>query len=375
VFTPTAVVFVRHHVDCPHAKEPTGPNAGEFFKSCGCRKWIRWSQNGVQHRVSAKTSVWAEAEPLCKKYNEKLTGHLLVQNGDRKTISNAIDLFLSRKRSSGIESEGIKKYRRELDRMQTFFTKIGKLYVDEIDEEQLIIFREGWEAEYPSSQTRQKVQERLRAFLKFCHRLGWLKIMPELDAIIVDEPPTMPLDAKQYEVLLTTALAVFSGEKGKKVHALIQLMAFSGLAIRDAVTLERGEIMKDKYYRVVTSRQKTGTDVSVAIPPAVANEVLTVLNGNPKYVFWNSGTGKEQSLVTNWQHDLRCVFRTAFGQDTDFTPHCLRDTFAVNLLNSGAPMEEVARALGNSIRVCEKHYAKWVKSRQDRLDSFVVASW
>ena len=198
---------------------------------------------------------------------------------------------------------------------------------------------------------------------------------PGAGRIIVDEPPTMPLNSAQYALLLKTALAAFPEPKSTKVHALIQLMAHSGLAIRDAVTLERDEILKDKYYRVVTSRQKTGTDVSVAIPPAVAKEVLTVLNGNPKFVFWNTGSGREQSLVTNWQHDLRAVFRKAFGQDTDFTPHCLRDTFAVNLLNSGAPMEEVARALGNSIKVCEKHYAKWVKSRQDRLDSFVVASW
>ena len=375
MFTPTAVIFVRHHVDCPHAKEPTGPNAGEFFKSCGCRKWIRWSQNGVQHRVSAKTSVWAEAETLCKKYNEKLTGHLLVQNGDRKTISNAIDLFLLDKEAQEIDAEGIKKYRRELARLQTYFAKIGKLYTDELDKATLTEFRGSWKAEYPSTQTRQKVQERLRAFLKFCHQCGWLKIVPQLSKIQVDEPPTMPLDEAQYAKLLKTSLAVFPAPKAARVHALIQLMKHSGLAIRDAVTLERGEIIKDKHYRVVTSRQKTGTDVSVVIPPAVANEVLTVLNGNPKYVFWNSGSGKEQSLVTNWQHDLRTVFRTAFGQDTDFTPHCLRDTFAVNLLNSGAPMEEVARALGNSIRVCEKHYAKWVKSRQDRLDSFVVASW
>jgi hypothetical protein len=34
-------------------------------------------------------------------------------------------------------------------------------------------------------------------------------------------------------------------------------------------------------------------------------------------------------------------------------------------------MEDVARALGNSLRVCEKHYAKWSKGRQDRLNTLV----
>lgn len=100
-----------------------------------------------------------------------------------------------------------------------------------------------------------------------------------------------------------------------------------------------------------------------------------MLNGNPRYVFW-TGSGLETSAVTNWQHDLRALFRAVFGQATDFTPHCLRDTFAVDLLQKGIPLEEVSKLLGHtSIKTTEKSYAPWVKARQDRLDSLVVATW
>jgi len=37
------------------------------------------------------------------------------------------------------------------------------------------------------------------------------------------------------------------------------------------------------------------------------------------------------------------------------------------MLEKGVPMEELALVLGNSLRVCEKHYAKWVQSRQDAV--------
>jgi integrase/recombinase XerD len=49
-----------------------------------------------------------------------------------------------------------------------------------------------------------------------------------------------------------------------------------------------------KIHRVVTNRLKTGTHVSVPIPPDVAAELKTAmeLNENPKYAFWNTGTGK-----------------------------------------------------------------------------------
>jgi integrase/recombinase XerD len=100
--------------------------------------------------------------------------------------------------------------------------------------------------------------------------------------------------------------------KAARVRALIQTMRWSGLAIRDVVTLRRDEIIRDKsgLYSIVTSRQKTGTHVSVPIPPDVAQEVITVLNGNPVYVFW-TGNGKEVTATTNWQHDIRTLFRDA----------------------------------------------------------------
>jgi integrase/recombinase XerD len=54
----------------------------------------------------------------------------------------------------------------------------------------------------------------------------------------------------------------------------------------------------------------------------------------------------------------------------------LRDTFGVDLLEKGVPLEEVSKLLGHeSIKTKERSYAKWVKGRQDRLNSLVTATW
>jgi len=56
--------------------------------------------------------------------------------------------------------------------------------------------------------------------------------------------------------------------------------------------------------------------------------------------------------------------------------HRLRDTFAVDLLEKGVPLEEVSKALGHkSTKTTERHYAKWVEGRQDRLDALVTGTW
>jgi site-specific recombinase XerD len=376
---PIVTIFVRHAEDCRYRGD-------EFHKGCRCRKHLRWSHAGKQYRQAAKTRSWGEAERVKRQIEERFggaaaagesIGAIRVDADSRKTIERAIKLFLDDKRNEGVGDSVIKKYDRELGRLREFMEHRSKFFPAEIAHDDLTEFRSGWENLYPSTQTRSRVLTRLRAFLRYCFEREWIERIPRIASIKIEEQPTLPFTDAQYIKILATIPKEFAAVKAKRVHALVQLMRHSGLAIRDAVTLERDEIVKDtkkKLYRIVTRRTKTGTHVSVPIPPEVADEVLAVLNDNPRYVFWNTGTGKEQSLVTNWQHDLRQMFRAAGLPDGH--PHQLRDTFAVSLLKKGVPIEEVSKALGHeSIKTTEKHYGPWVESRQDRLDSMIVGSW
>ena len=156
-------------------------------------------------------------------------------------------------------------------------------------------------------------------------------------------------------------------------------MRWSGLSITDALTLRRDELIHDKakkIFRVTTSRQKTDVHVSVPIPEDVARALLAVTNGNPVYVFW-SGNGTEDSIAKNYSKYMSKLFDDAKIPDVCYMKsHRLRDTFAVDLLKKGVPLEEVSKILGHeSIKTTERHYAKWVKGRQDRLDNLVTGTW
>jgi hypothetical protein len=53
-----------------------------------------------------------------------------------------------------------------------------------------------------------------------------------------------------------------------------------------------------------------------------------------------------------------------------------RETFAVELLLQGVPMERVAMLLGHqSIKITERHYAPWVRARQEQLEEDVSRVW
>lgn len=368
---PEIVIFVRHKPTCAHA------DRGELYMQCRCKKHLRWSIGGKQYRRSAKTRLLAEAEKE-KKHVEMsyLNGTALKPAGAPATIAQCAATFIQMKKDENVSADVIRKHKRELARVEKWMAQNGAVLPAQMSLDLLINFRATWGEQYPSSQTRQKVQARLRGFLRYLHSAGHIQSVPELKAIRVDETPTLPFESEQYEELLGLIPKVFSGDKrhSAKMRALVQLGRWSGLAIRDASTLERGEIVHDKakkLYRVVVSRQKTGVHVSVPIPDDVARELLAVLNANPKFVFWH-GEGDPESATKYWQREIRKLYpHWKHPEPPHF--HRLRDTFAVELLTRGVPLEEVSKLLGHrSVKTTERSYAPWVKARQDRLDDLVI---
>ena len=53
-----------------------------------------------------------------------------------------------------------------------------------------------------------------------------------------------------------------------------------------------------------------------------------------------------------------------------------RDTFAVELLLAGVPLERVSILLGHSsVKVTEKHYAPWIREKQEQTEADVRRTW
>ena len=92
-----------------------------------------------------------------------------------------------------------------------------------------------------------------------------------------------------------------------------------------------------------------------------------------KHFFWK-GTGKLDVITGSWQRRLRKLFRLAGVLDGH--AHRFRDTFAVELLLAGVPLERVSILLGHqSIRVTERYYAAWTQSRQRQVDEDLRRAW
>jgi len=365
---PLVTIFVRHSEDCKYKGD-------EFARRCHCRKHLRWSQNGRQFRRKAGTRSWEEAEQVKRDLEDQLAGR--ETKADAKNLQSGIDVFLQDKRVQGITDGVIAKYTRELERLREHCEHKGVYTVQGLTRDLLTGFCATWPKTYNSSQTRSMVRARCRSFLRYCYESQWLQRIPPLPSIQVEELPTLPLSAEEYQRLLAAVHIFADPVRQVRVRALVQLMRWSGLAIRDALTLERSAVHRDtakNLYLVVTSRQKTGTHVSVPLPPAIALEVLSVANEDKRFLFWDG----ESDIVKTWtKYFISPLFKAAkIERGGNMMSHRLRDTFAVDLLEKGVPLEEVSKLLGHeSIKTTERHYAKWVQGRQDRLNTLVVGTW
>jgi site-specific recombinase XerD len=227
-------------------------------------------------------------------------------------------VFIQDKAVQGVTPDVIAKYRRLLKRLEDYCTGRKVYAVQGITRDLLTGFCATWPELYPSSITRAKLRERLRSFLRYCYEAQWLDRVPPVPKFKIDEPETQPLTPEEYARLVDAVFVTIDSKRDgdglqRKVHTFLETMRWTGLAIRDALTLRRDALTHDakkRLYRVTTKRAKTGTPVSVPIPSSVAEALLALPSGGD-YFFW-SGNGKPQSATSNWgQRYIAPVFAAA----------------------------------------------------------------
>jgi len=382
---PVVSVKSRHRADCKRR----GKNR---YTRCSCPKQLVWSKNGEEHRESAETCDYEVAE---KRAREKMAAFERAAAGlpepdERKSVSDAIMHFIEYKESRGYKHKSIAKLKLWFaGRFQGFCDERGLQYMPDVKRLHIEQWQNTWNG---AKTTKQKILGRVVGFFDYALDHGWIPRNPArgIEPIAIgdgDLTPTIPLTEEQFTIVLD-AIAKIGGqitpEQRQGFRSLNLLMRWSGLAIRDAATLERRRLLPDGdgWYKLFLRRAKTGVPVYASIPPDVAAGLLATPNSNSRYFFWDGAaancTGKdlervEERLVNHWGRLFRKLSEAAqltneFGEPLRFHSHMLRDTFAVWCFENDMSTEDVAALLGHaSIQITQRHYAPWIKGRQQRL--------
>jgi integrase len=363
---------VRHGADCPKVGD-------RDWKRCRCPRWLYWRQDGKAVRQAAKTRSWEKAQDAARQIEERFKRALggdTTALQDAVTIEGAVRLFLEDKSQQGTGDTLRSKLKRLLEvrfvkwAAEQPITRINTVTLAHLEE-----FRKTWPG---NDLTRQKTQELLRSFFNFCLKHDWIRKNPAalLSKIRVETVPTDYFNREEFDKIIA-ACDTYTTKSPKpelrraKVKALILLMRWSGLRAGDAIKLERSKLIENK---ILLRMEKTGEPVWCPIPPDVAERLRNLPNSNPAYFFW-SGNGSADSAYSDWHRTVEAVFEeAALRKRCHF--HMLRDTFAVELLLAGVPIEQVSMLLGHrSVRTTQRHYAPWVRARQEQLEASVKKTW
>lgn len=358
-------LYRRHLRECQHLPK------GNSWTRCQCPIWVQGSIGGEAVRRSLNTNNWTAATATVQGW--QISGQVGVLKPDVPTVEEAVGKFLAEAAARKLATTTIKKRSELLEgKLLPYCKHRGYRHLRQLTVDTLRGFRQTWKY---SPLSAVKRLEYLRAFLRFCNESEWIESNPAqtLKQTKVTYRPTLPFDDEEIARIFDAADQVaHKGRFGPQIRAMVLLLQYSGLRIQDAACLARSRLSNDKLFLYT---QKTGTPVNCPLPAEVVNALANVPNGHQDHFFWDRKSTPE-SAVKSWDRVFAGVFATANPPIKGGHPHRFRDTFAVSLLLKGVPLESVSRLLGHSsIKITERHYAPWVKARQEQLEAEVRRIW
>jgi integrase/recombinase XerD len=240
--------------------------------------------------------------------------------------------------------------------------------VSDLNLDNLRQFRATWPNENESARVKLG---NFRAFIGFCHKAKWIEenYAQDLKAGKVVDQKIVPLAPEEIAKILKACDEHPWKSRGVLLRAMILLMLYTALRIRDVVTLRRDSVRGS---RLFLRTAKTGVDVFCPLPPQ-AVEALGAIPANGRWYFWN-GASKPKSAVGDYQKSLAKVFKAAVVPRT--YPQLFRHTCATTLLHDGVPLQTVSTLLGHSsIKMTKRRYSHWIKGRQEKFEDELKKSW
>ena len=367
-------VYARHSKNCSKSQER---NAGHY-KRCKCPLWLRWGKSG---KKSAQTRSWEIATKAARKLERDLELKALglepVKKPDDITIESAVDLYLADMAQRGIQDPS--KARRMLTRLRDYANGRKIILLKDVSARLLTEWRTQWTFKTKSGSPAVHWSV-VKTFFRWAFSTDLIPADPsaKLKSLPYVRTQVLPLTQDEMDRLIAaTPECGFEPEIAYRVKTFMLLQRWSGFSCMDAATLRR-ELLKDDNNLTRVERNKTGTEVFVPIPPAVAEMLRALSNDHADYFFWNPTRMKKTSIVCMFGDWLRTVFDKAgvkHGRE-EMLSHRFRHTFAIEMLLAGVPIERVSKLLGHkTLRTTEKYYSAWVKERQQKLEAEVKEAW
>jgi len=323
-------IFRRHTNEC--MERHGGKDPGRKYRRCLCPIHAEGHLGGVMYRKALDTTSWTRAQDVVRE--KEARGTWDDPSAKKQVpIAEAVTTFVrsltassngkanstTRKIRSillGVNPEWAIQTQRQVDEgLLDFSRNTGLTTVDQLTVPVLSEYAAGWTC---GPKHRSKRVQLLRRFFRYSIAAGWLATNP---ALSLEHPngratkvqPKQPFDAQHLP------------QEGPEWKAIVE-------------------------------------------------QVMEAIQPNPAgYYFW-SGQSAITTATDNWRRRFEQVFKQAGIEGGH--PHRFRDTFAVDLLLRGVPIDQVSALLGHSsVKITEQYYLPFVAARRRQIADSLRRAW
>lgn len=218
-----------------------------------------------------------------------------------------------------------------------------------------------------SSSTVSRVLASLKNFYSYAVSSGFLAESPVSVGIHIDRgEKKLPqiLTGKEVELLL--AQPGTSDSKGIRDKAMLEVMYATGMRVSELLALDIDDVNLELGYVQCSNARKTR---AIPLYPAALNalelyikDVRTSMLADlrEKALFVNIG-GVRMSRQGFWK--ILKHYQIKAGIETEITPHTLRHSFAVHLLENGADLNSVQELMGHSDISSTQLYTQMINNK------------
>ena len=207
----------------------------------------------------------------------------------------------------------------------------------------------------------------LKNFYAYAVTTGFLEESPVTGDIHVDRgEKKLPqiLTGKEIELLLAQPSTVDS--KGIRDKAMLEVMYATGIRVTELIDLNVEDVNLELGIIKCTSARKTR---AIPLYPAALRalsvylrevRVLMIAEPQEKALFVNVG-GSRMSRQGFWK--ILKFYQTKANIEKDITPHTLRHSFAVHLLENGADLGSLQELMGHSDISSTQMYTQMINQK------------
>lgn len=203
-----------------------------------------------------------------------------------------------------------------------------------------------------SGATASRTLASLKNFYVYAVSAGFLEVSPVTDQIHVnrgERKPPQILSGKEIELLLSQPVA--EDPKGIRDKAMLEVMYATGIRVSELIDLNTEDINLDLgVIRCSSSRKSRVIPLYPAALKALDSYVkdarpALVSSDSERALFVNI-SGVRMSRQGFWK--ILKYYQVKAGIEKDITPHTLRHSFAVHLLENGADVGSLQELMGHS---------------------------